>query len=180
MKALFLIFSLLVFTRGDLILYSGTGSLQNCANWSWGINLSFRSNPKTSINALSVSYPANTNQYPGLYVNINGALTKTAYKSLNLTIYSTVTPKLQISFKSNSGQSPYDSAPFAKCVASQVCQVSVAISAVSVSELAGVVIQTTDDKYAQTIYFDKILFISSAPNPNPTPQTKKQQTQPTK
>lgn len=169
MKKLLFLFSLLFFTRGDFILYSGTGALQNCDNWSWGINLSFKSNPKTSINALSVSYPANTNQYPGFYANIKTALQKSAYKYLNMTIYSTVTPKLQICFKSTSSQSPCDPVPFAKCLASQVCQVSVAISAVSVSELAGVVIQTTDDKYAQTIYFDKMGFISADSTPSPTP-----------
>lgn len=160
-KSFIFILVLFIFTKADLFLYSGTGSLQNCQNWSWDVILLNTSNPITNVNSHSVSYPANTLKWPGLHLNLNTPLQKSTYQFLNLTLYSTVAPKLQICFQnSNLRLSPCLTTPFAKCLTGQVCEVSVTVSTtvVSLSEVAGVIIQTSNDNYAQNIYYDMIVF----------------------
>ena len=160
-KSFIFILLLFIFVKSDLFLYSGTGSLQNCQNWSWDIILLNASNPITNVNSLFVSYPASTLKWPGLHFDLNTPLQKLTYQFLNLTLYSTVAPELQICFQaSNSILSPCLTTPFAKCLAGQVCELSVTVSAtvVSLLDVAGVIIQTSNDNYAQNIYYDMIVF----------------------
>ena len=88
----------LFFVQADQNIYTGSGALVDSQNWSWAVTLGYKSNPKTNVNSLYVTYPASTNQYPGFYANLNSPLQKSSYQSLSITLYSTVTPKLQICF----------------------------------------------------------------------------------
>lgn len=127
--------------------------------------------------SLKVKYNINTNAWPALYLfleNDFNSILANEFKSLEFDIYSSKKMKLKLCLREKTTLKDYCKTDFVNtCQINTFCHVSVSPKFFEGLIISGLILQTTDDKYSQTIYIDNIYFqkygINPVPTPTPTP-----------